>query len=343
VRIGLNIDGGTRFGDLLAKVRRAQDLGYATAWLSQSPGGGPRTRSSRGTRHQVFGYDPLTTHAICAQVCAQHPGELELGTNILATFPRHPMVLAEQVLTVAAAHAGGLAVGLGVSHRHAVEDQWGYAYARTALHMREYLQVLRELLATGAVSFTGDTITARGSLTIPIAPGAPPIALLVAALGPRMLQIAGELGDGAITWMTGRRTLAEHIRPSLDAAATAAGRPASRLVAMIPVCITSDTEAARERARRLYLVYRTLPNYRAVLDREGAQDAGDIAIVGDEEEVARCLADLAEAGVTDMCTMVFGSPEEVEQTTGRLPTLAGSHPGEPSHKTPSLHVRMDQL
>lgn len=329
MRIGLNVDGGTRFDDLLAKVRLAQDLGYATAWLPQSPGGGPRTRSSRSTRHQVFGYDPLTAHAICAQVCAQHPGKLELGTNILATFPRHPMVLAEQVLTVAAVHSGSLAIGLGVSHRHAVEDQWGYAYARTALHMREYLQVLREIMATGVASFTGETVTARGSLNIPIMLDAPPIALLVAALGPRMLQVAGELGDGAITWMTGRRTLAEHIRPRLDAA-TGAGRRAPRLVAMLPVCITSDPEAARERARRLYLVYRTLPNYRAVLDREGAEDGGDIAIAGDEDEVARRLADLAEVGVTDVCAMVFGSPEEAERTIGRLPMLAGNQSGVPA-------------
>jgi 5,10-methylenetetrahydromethanopterin reductase len=314
VRIGLNIDGGTRLDELLALVRGAAELGYSTVWLSQSPGGGPRGRSSRGTRHQVFGYDPLTAFA----VASQHVATIEFGTNIIAIYPRHPMVLAEQVLTLVAAHAAPVVLGLGVSHRHAVEDQWGYRYDRAALRMREYLQVLDALLSTGAVWFDGQTVTARGSLLID---GVAPVSTLVAALGPQMLRVAGEKADGAITWMTGVRTLAGHIRPRLDQAAAASGRGTPRLVAMMPVCITACPEAARALARHKYLVYRTLPNYRAVLAREGAEDCADIAVVGDEEAVAGQLKRLADAGVDDLCAMLFGTPAEMEFTRSLLPAL----------------------
>ncbi len=321
----MNIDGGNRLSELLASVRGAAELGYSTVWLSQSPGGGPRGRSRRGHRHQVFGYDPLTAFA----VASAQAGPIEFGTNILATYPRHPMVLAEQVLTLVAAHAGPVVLGLGVSHRHAVEDQWGYRYDRPALRMREYLQVLDELLATGAVWFEGQTVTARGSLLID---GAGPVPTLVAALGPQMLRVAGESADGAITWMTGVRTLAGYIRPRLDAAA--AGRATPRLVAMMPVCVTARPPEARALARQKYLVYRTLPNYRAVLDYEGAEDGADIAIIGDEDSVAAQLARLADAGVDDLCAMLFGSPAEMELTRSLLPALGGaakSHDPEDHH------------
>jgi 5,10-methylenetetrahydromethanopterin reductase len=314
VRIGINVDGGSRLDELLAQVRGAAELGYSTAWLSQSPGGGPRGRSGRGSRHQVFGYDPLTAFA----VASQQVNAIEFGTNIIATYPRHPMVLAEQVLTLAAASTAPVVLGLGVSHRHAVEDQWGYSYDRSALRMREYLQVLDALLSTGAVWFEGQTVTARGSLLIDGAP----VPTLVAALGPQMLRVAGENADGAITWMAGMRTLAGHIRPRLDKAAASAGRATPRLVAMMPVCITSCPDAARALARHKYLVYRTLPNYRAVLEMEGAEDCADIAMVGDEETVAGQLTRLAEAGADDLCAMIFGSPEEMELTRSLLPGLS---------------------
>ncbi|HEX3784139.1 MAG TPA: TIGR03564 family F420-dependent LLM class oxidoreductase [Pseudonocardiaceae bacterium] len=315
MRFGVNIDGGSDFGELLAKVRLAREAGFHSAWLPQSPGGGPRTRSGRRQRHTLFGYDSLTALA----VAGQHVDGIELGTNIVPTFPRHPMALAEQALTLRASYSGPIVLGIGVSHRHAVEDQWGYRYDRTALRMREYLLVLNDMFATGAVAFTGETVTANGSTTIPSQERFP---VLVAALGPRMIEVAGELSDGAITWMTGHRTLADHVAPRLAAAAERAGRAAPRLVAMMPICVTDDVDAARERARRDYLIYRSLPNYRAVLDREGAQDSADIALLGDEDAVAAQVKRLAEAGVTDLDAMLFGPEPEQARTHALLADLA---------------------
>lgn len=321
VRIGLNIDGGRRFEDLIDKVEQASNAGYVSAWLPQSPGSGPRARSGRRVRHELFGYDSLTALAVAGQSVQG----IELGTCVVPTFPRHPMVLAEQALTVRAAYPGPMTLGIGVSHEHVVKDQWGYDYDRTALRMREYLTVLNQLRDTGTTSFTGETVRANGSLSFPITERLP---VLVAALGPRMLKVAGECSDGVITWMTGRRTLAEHTVPRLTTAAEAAGRPAPRVVASLPVCVTSDPDTARELAARMFLIYRSLPNYRAMLDRENAQHGGDIALVGGEQDVLAGVQALADAGVTDLNALVIGSELERARTHGLLPKLTDSQPAE---------------
>ena len=311
MRIGINIDGGVRLDELLAKVRLASDAGFASAWLPQSPGAGPRGQSSRGRRHRLFGYDSLTALA----VAGQQVGPMELGTCVIPTFPRHPMVLAEQALTVQSAVPGPLTLGIGVSHRHVVEDQWGYPYDRTALRMREYVEVLDQIFRTGAVDFSGETVSAHGSLAFPVE-RAPSI--LVAALGPRMLEVAGAGTDGSITWMTGLRTLDEHIVPALAKAAEGAGRPRPRVVASLPVCVTDDAEAARERAQRMFFLYRSLPNYRAVLDREGADGGADLVLAGSEAEVAGAVKRLGDAGVTDLNALVIGTEAEQARTIEML-------------------------
>lgn len=317
VRFGVNIDGGSGFDELMAKVCQARDAGFHSAWLPMSPGGGTGPRSSRpGRRHTLFGFDTLTAIA----VVGQHVDGIELGTNIVPIFPRHPMALAEQALTVQATSRAPLVLGLGVSHRHAVEDQWGYRYDRTALRMREYLSVLQDLRRDGAVDFQGETVQAHGSLTIPPRDDLFPV--LVAALGPRMIDVAGELSDGVITWMAGPRVIGDRLVPRLTTAAGKAGRPAPRVVAMMPVCVTHDVAGARARASRTYFIYRSLPNYRAVLDLEGAQDGADIALLGDEDEVAEQVTRLAQAGVTDLDAMLFGPPEEQERTRALLAALA---------------------
>ncbi|MGP4115411.1 TIGR03564 family F420-dependent LLM class oxidoreductase [Streptomyces sp. 4N509B] len=334
MRIGLNIDGGRRFDELVQKVERAAHAGYVSAWLPQSPGSGPRTRSSRRVRHEVFGYDSLTALAVAARSVRG----IELGTCVVPTFPRHPMVLAEQALTVQAAYPSGrVTLGVGVSHRHVVEDQWGYRYDRTALRMREYLTVLNQLCETGSTTFHGETVDANGSVSFPVDRRVP---VLVAALGPRMLAVAGACSDGVITWMTGERTLAEHIVPRLADAANAAGRPTPRVVASLPVCVTGEPEAVRERAARLFLIYRSLPNYRAVLDREDADHGGDIALVGSEEEIAAAVDRMAAAGVTDLNAVVVGSEEEQARTHDLLTALT-DRPA--AHQPGTEQLGADQL
>lgn len=123
--------------------------------------------------------------------------------------------------------------------------------------------------------------------------------VLLAALAPRMLRLAGEVADGTVLWMTGAKTVAEHVAPAVTEAARAAGRPEPRIVCALPVCVTDDAEEARALAAKRFEIYGRLPSYRAVLDREGAEGPADVAIVGDEDEVAARIEALAKAGVTD--------------------------------------------
>jgi alkanesulfonate monooxygenase SsuD/methylene tetrahydromethanopterin reductase-like flavin-dependent oxidoreductase (luciferase family) len=139
--------------------------------------------------------------------------------------------------------------------------------------------------------------------------GAPP-PVLVAALGPAMLDLAGTVADGTITWMTGTNTIASHIAPLITAAARSADRPAPRVVVSLPVVVTTDVDAARTRINEVFSIYPNLPSYKAMLDKEGAEAPADIGFVGDEEAVAVSIARLAEAGATDFVGSVVGDGEE---------------------------------
>ena len=126
--------------------------------------------------------------------------------------------------------------------------------------------------------------------------------VLVAALGPVMLQIAGELADGTVLWMADERAIGEHIAPRITKAADNAGRPAPRIVAGIPVCLCANSEidAAKERANRILAEAETSPNYQRLLDRGDARDVGDLTAAGDEEAILARFRQFADAGVTDL-------------------------------------------
>jgi F420-dependent oxidoreductase-like protein len=184
--------------------------------------------------------------------------------------------------------------------------------------MREYLAVLLPLLERRQASFTGATVRANIGLTVP---GEVLVPVMLAALGTQMLRLAGQHTDGTILWMTGPATVRDHVVPVITEAAAAAGRPAPRVVCLLPVCVTSDPDAARNRAARLFAIYGQLPSYRAMLDREGAAGPGDVAIVGDEDAVGAQISALAEAGVTDFVAGGYGSAEEAARTHAFLRSL----------------------
>jgi F420-dependent oxidoreductase-like protein len=185
------------------------------------------------------------------------------------------------------------------------------SFAQPLRAMREYLAALMPLLRRERVSFKGETVAASaGSLEIDAQ--APPV--IVAALGTAMLELAGEVADGTATWMTGPQTLADHIVPTIKAAAERAGRPSPRIMAALPVCVTDDVAAARQKADEVFAIYGTLPSYRAMLDREGAASPGEAAIVGDESAVRAVLAELGSAGVTDFSPAPIGSREDIQRT-----------------------------
>ena len=196
---------------------------------------------------------------------------------------------------------------------------WGYSFDKPVRHMREYLTALVPLCAGEPVSFTGETLTANGAIAVD---DAPPVPVMVAALGPAMLQVAAELTAGTVTWMTGPKTLADHTVPTLVAAAEAAGTGEMRIVTSLPIAVTTDVEGARERAARVFSVYNQLPSYRAMLDREGAEGPADVALIGSEAEVLAGVERLRSAGVTDFVASEFSSdPAVVTETRELLKSL----------------------
>jgi F420-dependent oxidoreductase-like protein len=289
--------------DVVDDVRRLADAGFHTAVSSQ-----------------IFGYDALTLLAVVGQ---QVPG-IELATGVVPTYPRHPFVLAAQALTVQAATGGRLALGIGLSHKIVIEGVFGQSFDKPARHMREYLDVLLPLLQGEQVTYEGETLRVSTLGSIEIDAPAPPV--LLAALAPRMLRLAGERTDGTITWMTGPATIASHIAPSITAAAEAAGRPAPRVVVGLPVCVTADPDAARQRAAKDFVTYGYLPSYRAMLDREGAEGPADVALVGDEQAVAAQISALDEAGATDFLAAPFGSADDRARTVALLTDLTRTIP-----------------
>lgn len=283
------------FDELLATVQRAEAAGLPSAWMPN-----------------ITAYDALTTLAIAGHLTRQ----IELGSFVVPTYPRHPAAMAQQALTAQVASGGRLTLGIGLSHRVTVETRLGLDYSHPIRHMREYLQCLNGLLAGEAVTFQGQEFRLNGyQLTVPGA-RRPPV--LVAALGPQMLRLAGQLAEGTAIWMGGPRYLAEHVRPVIQQAAQDAGRPAPRIVNGLPVCLTDRPEAVRQVANVAFARYGQLPSYRAILDKEGAANPADVALIGSEEEVATRLAALAAAGVTDFAAAIFAPPGEDPERTWRF-------------------------
>jgi 5,10-methylenetetrahydromethanopterin reductase len=281
------------------QLQRAADDGLASAWLPN-----------------IFGLDALTALAVAG---SQVP-RIELGTAVVPTYPRHPAVLAQQVLTVATALQGRLTLGIGLSHKIVIEDMYGYSFDRPARHMREYLSVLLPLLDGQPAAFEGETLRAAIGLTTPRPERVP---VLLAALAPQMLRLAGQRTDGTVLWMTGLATVRDYVVPAITEAARAAGRPSPRVVCALPVCVTDDPDGARAKANRVFAIYGQLPSYRAMLDREGAAEPGDVALVGDEQTVAGQITALEEAGVTDFVAAQFSRGDDAERTRALLRSLTG--------------------
>jgi 5,10-methylenetetrahydromethanopterin reductase len=300
MRIGTTQDEPTG-PDALTRLRdqlqRAAEDGFASAWMSN-----------------IFGLDALTALAVAG---SQVPG-IELGTAVVPTYPRHPAVLAQQALTTATALGGRLTLGIGLSHKIVIEDMYGFSFDRPTRHMREYLSILLPLLDGQPVSFHGETMRAGIGLSTP-RPGRVPV--LLAALGPQMLRLAGERTDGTVLWMTGPATVRDHVVPAITKAAAAAGRPQPRVVCMLPVCVTGDPDGARARANRVFAIYGQLPSYRAMLDREGAEQPGDIVLTGDEDAVAAQIRGLEEAGVTDFVAAQYARGDDADRTRALLKSL----------------------
>ncbi len=304
MRIGINGTGLVQKASVAAvteHARQAAQDGFAHYWLAEHPTGG---------------FDAIT---VLALVGAQVP-EIELGTAIVPTFPRHPAVLAGQAQTAANA-VGRLTLGIGLSHAPMMA-QLGIGFDKPIRHLKEYLAVLMPLLREGAVQARGETLSAdvqffqNPAVQVPV---------LVAALGPQALAVTGRLADGTTLAWVGPKTIREHIAPRIREAADRAGRPAPRILASLPVCVTDRPDEVRAAVGQGLKMYGRLPSYRAMFEREGADGPADVAIVGSAAEVETRIAQLAQAGATDFAPTEFcRSPEERADTRALLRRLAAA-------------------
>jgi 5,10-methylenetetrahydromethanopterin reductase len=283
MRIGTLVRGMT-IDEIITNVQGDRDAGYASAWLTDGSG-----------------MEPLTTLAVVGRAVP----DIQLGTAVVRTLPRHPMVLAQQALTVNAMIQGRLTLGIGPSHRPAVEQGWGLPFDRPILRMRDYLSVLAPLIDRGAVDYDGQTASAHGEFNVT---GSSPCPILVGALGPQMLRLAGRLADGTVTFMTGPRTLTRFTCPAILEAAERAGRPRPRIVALVALCVTDRADGARLRAEKVAGRMAALPSYAAMLRRE----EGPALIAGEEAEVEDVLGALDAAGVTDLVPIPVAKRESAD-------------------------------
>ena len=302
LRIGGLLDVEQPIARIVEHLQLCEAAGFAHAFASQ-----------------IFGPDALTLLAVAGSQVSR----IEVGTGVVPVYPRHPMMLAQQASTVQAATDNRLLLGIGLSHQVVVENMWGMSFDKPYSYMKEYLAALMPLLRGETVSFAGERITCNAFQPVGMKDtAAPPV--LVAALGTAMLKLAGTVADGTITWMTGTATIGDHIAPTIGEAAAGAGRPAPRVFVSLPVVVTNDVDAAKERINKELSIYPTLPSYRAMLDKEGAEGPADVAFVGDEETVAAAVARLAEAGATDFGAAITGDREERERGFALMRELAKS-------------------
>ena len=303
MRIGIGVDTSAPLDATLENFRQAEADGFASAWIAN-----------------IFSWDAVTLLALAGRVTER----MELGSFVVPTYPRHPAALAQSALTASAAADGRFTLGIGLSHKVAIEDMFGLDYSKPARHMREYLSVLMLLVHGEAVRYRGEEYRVAAQLTVP---GAKPPQVIVAALGPAMLKIAGRMADGTATWMGGPKYLAETAIPTIREAAREAGRPEPRIVSGFPIAVTNEVDSARSPPRTSSRCIGSLPSYRAVLDVEGAATPADVAIVGNESEVEQQLRHLADIGVTDFNASPFGvraDPGAASRTREFLKQLAGT-------------------
>ena len=271
--------GTTTLDDLIESAKKVEAAGLDNIWLAN-----------------IFSFDAISTLALIGREVPR----IGPGTAVTPTYPRHPTAIAQQALTTAAATDNRFTLGIGLSHQIVIENMLGFSYDKPAKHMREYLEVLMPLARGETANFNGEQYRVNG-VTLEI-PGADRMPVVIAALGPVMLKIAGELADGTNTWMVGPNTMANHIAPGL-------GRDDATIVGGVPVVLTTNIDEARETIAKELIIYGQLPSYRAMLDREGVEGPADIAIVGDENTLRGEIKRFEDAGVTDFNAAIMDVEE----------------------------------
>lgn len=296
MRISLvtHLDNKTPIESCIRDLTQAREAGFARLWMTQMP----------------FDVDLLT---VLAAALREVP-DIEVASGVVPIQNQHPMLLAQRALTLNIIGGGRFTLGIGVTHRAVTEGMWGVSWDRSVKRLSEYLDGLLPLLAGEPADAPGELVTTRGALQIP---NAPTPQVYVAALGPQMLRVAGKRTAGTITWMTGPKTLREHVGPTLRDAAAEAGRAEGSVAvaAALPVGVTDDVAKLRALAAEQFAMYGHLPSYRAMLDREGFSGPEDAALVGDEATVSQQLDGLRDAGVDEFVAIAFDPSNEGAERT----------------------------
>ncbi len=290
----------------IERAREAEAAGVDDIWLNQG-----------------IDLDGITVAALVAREVPR----VIIGIAAVPMYPRHPVTLASQAKAAQLAAGGRFALGIGLGHKAQVEGVFGVPYDRPIRHLRDYLRIVRSLLDTGTAEVRGATVTADLSNVPPAALRGgvtPRVPLLVAAMGPQALRAAGELADGTLPYLAGPGSLDSLIVPAITAAAAAAGRPAPRIAAGVPACVTADPAGARAHAYGYLGGNARNPSYQAALEREGISHPADLALVGDEETVAAGLRRYLDAGATDVrvSPAAFAADEERLRTWRLVGELA---------------------
>src|SRR5262245_16129397 len=291
-----------KVAQLAADAAAAERDGFSSVWLPQIPGD----------------FDAFVAVALAAQATER----IELGTAVVPIQTRHPIAMAQEVMSVQAVSEGRFTLGIGVSHDWVIEGQLGLPYERPAQLMRDYLEVLNPALrGPGSVDVENGQFRVHSPMDVA---DWGPNPVLLAALAPVMLRVAGEHASGTVLWLADERAVGEHVVPRIAKSAARAGRPAPRVVAGVPValCRSDEVDEARGRANRVLGHSEYCENYQRLLDRGNAKSEGDILAAGDEEAVVRRLRAFKDAGATDLAVRVLPlGPDRESRLASRQRTL----------------------
>jgi len=303
VTIGVTIPAG--LGDMgpnavdayVQHTREAAGSGLTSAWYPQ-----------------LLGVDAITVAAIAGREVP----DISVGTSVVPLHPRYPLLLASLAQTAQASTGGRFVLGLGAGSNPLLRKAYGTNAPPFAQHLRDYLTVLRTVFDGGQVAFAGQTLRSHPQTPTTVE-GVDPVPLLVAAMGPKAVRVTGELADGTLPFLAGPRVLGERIVPRLRAAAAAAGRPVPRIVALVPIIVTSDVDSAREKAAEAFAFYDDIPSYQRVITENGASHARELAVIGDEDTAAAAVRSYLDAGATEVVGTQTGlTGDEDRRRTWRL-------------------------
>jgi len=282
--------------EFVEQVQQAEAAGIRVAWTTIGGAGGP---------------DPLTVAAAAFTAT----DSIDIGTAIVPTWPRHPIMLAQQAQALEQLAPGRLRLGIGPLHEPMMTQNFGVEWSAPLTNLREYLQVIRSLLSTGEVDFEGRHVTARASIRDPYE-----VTLMASALRPRSFETCGELTDGAISWMCPKQFLLEEALPAVARGAAQAGRPIPPLIAHVPMLVTEDRGEVRRLMSQLGR-YSQIPFYRAMFEAAGYPNVDDgypdellddLVVSGTESEVAERLASYIEAGCGEVLAAPLIDPDDRE-------------------------------